>query len=166
MSGADLVREVVRAPLAALGLDLADVTVATVGRRRTVRVLVERSVSGLAADDVSSPVAPVDLDEVTEATRVVSDTLDEAEPLGDAPYLLEVSSAGVDRPLRSPAQFRRNVGRLVEITRTAGGTVTGRIRAVRPDGVELAGAGAPLRWDEVDRGKVQVEFGRTEPDEE
>ena len=92
MSAADAVREVARAALADRGLDVVDVTVTPAGRRRVVRILVDRSVSGLDPSDHTSRVPPMDLDEVTEATHTVSAALDSAEPLGNAPYVLEVSS--------------------------------------------------------------------------
>jgi ribosome maturation factor RimP len=58
----------------------------------------------------------VTLDELAELTRWVSALLDEVEAAIPGRYRLEVSSAGLDRPLEHDWQFRKNVGRLVKIT--------------------------------------------------
>ena len=103
--------------VAATGLDLEDVELRTVGRRLVVRVLVDTETG-------------VSLDQVATASHAVSEALDDAEPLGDEPYTLEVSSPGVDRPLTLPRHWRRNVGRLVAVTSSTGREVTGRVLSV------------------------------------
>ena len=85
--------------LSGSGVVVDDVTVQPAGRRRLVRVFLARDVSGLGADDTTSPVEPLSLDEIAEATRTVSDALDGSDVMGEAPYTLEVSSSGLDRPL-------------------------------------------------------------------
>lgn len=135
------------------------------GRRRLVRVFLARDLRDLPEDDTTSTVEPLTLDEVAEATRAVSDALDSADPMGDNPYTLEVGSAGLDRPLTTRDQFRRNVGRLVKITTTAGTTTTDRLTSVETDGeadrLTLAGTPqAPIALAEVTKALVQVEFNR------
>ena len=56
----------------------------------------------------------VTVDDCARASRVVGDLLDVSDPI-DHPYHLEVSSPGLDRPLRKPEHFRRQVGSVVEI---------------------------------------------------
>lgn len=170
MSAADAVREVARAALADRGLDVVDVTVTPAGRRRVVRILVDRSVSGLDPSDHTSRVPPMDLDEVTEATHAVSAALDATEPLGNAPYVLEVSSPGVDRPLRTWAQLRRNVGRLVTVSTSGSQQLTGRIVALGPDALTLGRPDGPeltVPVSEVASARVEVEFthGADSPDD-
>ncbi len=104
--------------VAATGLDLEDVELRSVGRRLVLRVLVDSETG-------------VSLDQVATASHAVSEALDDAEPLGDEPYTLEVSSPGVDRPLTLPRHWRRNVGRLVAITLVDGREVTGRVAVGR-----------------------------------
>jgi ribosome maturation factor RimP len=103
-------------------------------------------------------------------SRAVTGVLDarDTELFGDTPYVLEVTSPGVDRPLTEPRHWRRAVGRLVEVP--VGGTPT-RARVVAADdvGVELAAeAGARSRhdWTELGRGTVQIEFGRAEAEDD
>ena len=107
----------------------------------------------------------------------MSAVLDENDgELGRAPYVLEVTSPGVDRPLTEPRHWRRNTGRLVTVTvGPAGSTeqVTGRVTAVDDAGVTLAvekpgKPGAKRRpptprqvpWAQLGAGRVQVEFAR------
>lgn len=165
MSAADAVREVARAALADRGLDIVDVTVTPAGRRRVVRILVDRSVAGLSPTDHSSRMPPIDLDEVTEATHALSAALDATEPLGEAPYVLEVSSPGVDRPLRTWAQLRRNVGRLVTVTTAAPQQVVGRLIALGPDLLTLSqadGRELSIPVAEVVSARVELEFTHDE----
>lgn len=56
----------------------------------------------------------IDLDAVCEANAWVSDAIDEADPIS-GPYLLEVSSPGVDRPLRKREDFVRFAGETATI---------------------------------------------------
>jgi ribosome maturation factor RimP len=164
---AERVRADVEAPLAALGLLVEEVTVTAAGRRSVVRIAVDRDLAELAADDGTSRVAPLSLDDVAEATRAVSAALDADPRLGEAPYVLEVSSPGVDRPLTLPRHLRRNVGRLVRLTCADGAVVAGRIRAVDVDEVHLdadpaVGAGGRVLLTELRIGRVVIEFGRSD----
>ena len=68
--------------------------------------------------------AGVTLDDIAEVSRAVSDVLDANDDgMGRTPYVLEVTSPGVDRPLTEHRHWRRNVGRLVKVTLVEGGTV-------------------------------------------
>ena len=162
------------APLTALALVPVEATVTTAGTRRVLRVLVDRDVSRLDPTDASSPVAPLTLDEVAEATRVVGDSLDDLDPMGERPYTLEVSSPGVGRPLAGYAALRRNVGRLVTLTLEDGGSVTGRVLAVTPDEVTVETPAArkqPAQRQSVPvarvrSGAVQVEFSHPDDHED
>ncbi len=137
----------------ATGVELEDVELRTVGRRLVLRVLVdsERGVS---------------LDEVAVASQAVSEVLDSSDVLGDAPYTLEVSSPGVDRPLTEPRHWRRSVGRKVAVTLRDGREVTGRVRAVTETEVELEletkgrTSRTTVALVDVARAVVQVEFSR------
>lgn len=141
----------------AAGYDLEDVDVSRAGRRSIVRVVVD-------AD------GGIDLDAVAAVSREVNDALD-AALANDAAldralagsYTLEVSSPGVDRPLTEPRHWRRNTGRLVS-TEVGGKTVTGRIESVDDTEVTLMikGRRQSVPFDRLGRGKVQIEFNRSE----
>lgn len=176
MGQAEQVRETAGAALAGSGVVVEDVAVHPAGRRRLVRVGVARDVAHLLADDLSTPVEPLTLDEVADASRVVGSALDDSDAMGAAPYTLEVSSLGVDHPLTTPAQFRRNVGRLlrVRLTPTEGESddpktqtqtqTEGRLTEAGPDGIRLdGGTKTPeglLPYDRIAAATVQVEFTR------
>jgi ribosome maturation factor RimP len=107
MSTAQEIRAALEPVLAPLGLVVEDVSVSPAGKRRLVRVLVDSDISDLDVTDDASAVPPLSLDAVADATRAVSDELDAGDVMGQAPYVLEVSSPGVGRPLSSRDQFRR-----------------------------------------------------------
>jgi ribosome maturation factor RimP len=167
MSIQDRIRPVLEEPLSDLGLVLDDVAVTPAGRRRLLRISVDRALPQGAAD-TTEPTPPLSLDDVAVATHVVSDRLDASDVMGPQPYVLEVTSPGVERPLRLPRHFRRNVGRAVAVTTTEGEGLTGRIRQAGEDAVTLdvpATAGQPARqvklgYAGLARAVVQVEFAR------
>lgn len=135
----------------ACGVDLEDVTVTAAGRRTLVRVSVD-------AD------GGVDLERIAEISRRVSEALDAADAAVAGPYVLEVSSPGVDRPLTEPRHWRRNQGRLVTVA-VSGTVVTGRIVEVSAAGVggvvlDLHGVRREAGFADLGPGRVQVEFSR------
>ncbi|GAA4157183.1 hypothetical protein GCM10022416_58660 [Actinomadura keratinilytica] len=106
------------------GFDLEEVDVRPAGRRRLVRVVVD-------AD------GGVSLDDVAELSRRASDLLDEHDVMGAGPYVLEVTSPGVDRPLTEPRHWRRARGRLVVAPLTAGGRIEGRVVSADDEAVVI-----------------------------
>jgi ribosome maturation factor RimP len=163
---AEQIRSEVDHALAGTGVVVEDVSVQAAGRRRVVRVTVARDVTDLLSDP-TTPLPPLSLDEVAAASRTVDDVLETGDLMGPAAYTLEVSSPGVDTPLTSPSQFRRNVGRLVNLVLADGGTTEGRILSADADGIRLsADPGSPLTYDGITRATVQVEFTRHDAEEE
>ena len=171
MTTAESIRPALHQALAASGLVLEDVTVTPAGRRRVVRVLVDRDLDPTGT--VTEPTAPLTLDEVADATRLVSDALDDADVMGELPYTLEVSSPGVGRPLTQPRHFRRNVGRLVTAD-SGDGQVTGRVTAATDAEVTLevpatrttAARTHTLPYAGIERAVVEVEFTRGDESKE
>ena len=141
--------------LRALDLDVEAVEVTPAGKRRLLRVAVDKD-------------GGVTLDDVADATREVNRVLDESDVMGEQPYVLEVTSRGVDRPLTLPRHWRRNEGRLVRITFAAPmtGGVTGRVVDCDEDadggGVRLLVDGETHRvaYADVAKALVQIEFNR------
>jgi ribosome maturation factor RimP len=136
-------------PLRALGLDIEAVEITPAGKRRILRIAVDKD-------------GGVTLDEVAEATREVNRVLDGSEVMGEQPYTLEVTSRGVERPLTLPRHWRRNASRLVNVTLADGGSVTGRILDSTDDAVtlEVGGAKQQVAYADVKKALVQVEFNR------
>ena len=92
----------IAAPLAAgEGLELIDVELGGAGGRTTLRLYIDRD-------------GGVSLDDCTSVSRAVSAALDVEDPIQGA-YDLEVSSPGLDRPLRTPEHFARYAGEKVRV---------------------------------------------------
>jgi ribosome maturation factor RimP len=143
--------------VAALGLDLYDVEISGSGRARVLRVLVDRA-------------GGVDLDVIADATQSISPLLD-AAPLDAViagPYALEVSSPGLERPLRTPAHFARAVGEVVSVkTRAtddhAARRVRGTVESADDSGIDLTVDGATERiaYDAITQARTVFEWEST-----
>ncbi len=93
----DRVSRCVEPVCAGLGIELYDVE----NHGGNVRILID------APDGL-------DLDAITEASREISAALDREEPIAGS-YTLEVSSPGVERPLRRPEHFAAVLGQEVKV---------------------------------------------------
>lgn len=112
----------VRPVIEGAGLELVDVTFGREGGRRILRLTVDRD-------------GGVDLETISTISEKVSRRLD-LEGFEPGPYALEVTSPGVERPLRRPEDFRRAVGGRIR-ARTAEGAVEGVLRSVAEDEVAI-----------------------------
>jgi ribosome maturation factor RimP len=134
--------------LATLGLELFDVQFTGSGRARTVRVIVDRD-------------GGVDLDAITAASERIQPALDSLDELG--PFALEVSSPGLERPLRRPEHFRRAVGETVSVkVRDAGGEVRrlrGGLVAADERGVTVDAGGEHVDYDQIIQARTVFEWG-------
>ena len=137
-----------------IGLEVDRVEVVGAGQRRLVRIRLD--------GDGPKGTGP-DLDQISTATKLISAALDQAD-MGSQPYVLEVSSRGIEAPLTTPAHFRRNHGRLVGIDLRDGATLRGHIVASDNQSVTVddeAGGRTVIAYGEISRAQVQVEFNRS-----
>jgi ribosome maturation factor RimP len=143
----DRLADELTAPIGALGLDLEAVDLTSAGKRRVLRVAIDKD-GGVTMDDIA------------DATREVSRVLDETSAMGEQAYTLEVSSPGVDRPLTLPRHWRRNVRRLVKVTPREGEPVTGRITSSDDEGavLDVEGTEQTIAYSDVKKAKIQIEF--------
>ena len=147
-TGVDHIEELVAPLVAARGLTLYDVELAG----PLLRVLVD------GPDGV-------DLGVLGEVSAEVSAALDRADPI-PARYTLEVSSPGLERPLRQPWHFRAALGRRARVKSrpgTPGGRrFEGEVIAADDDGVTIdPGAGHEhrrVRYDQIERAHVVFEW--------
>ncbi len=141
--------EALEEPLAKSGLDLEAVEMSRAGRRSLVRVLIDQD-------------GGVTLDDIADATHVVSEVLDSTDVLGDVPYTLEVTSPGVDRPLTLPRHWRRNLDRLVKVTEREGAAFTGRLVTSGDQSavLDIDGTRREVAFADVATARVQIEFNR------
>lgn len=145
----DRLAGVLTQPLSAVGLDVEALELTPAGKRRLLRVAVDKD-------------GGVTLDDIAEATRAVARVLDDSEVMGERGYTLEVTSPGTDRPLTLPRHWRRNKGRLVKVTCREGEGFTGRIQDVGEHSalVVVDGREREVGFETVAKARVQIEFNR------
>ncbi|MDT0547209.1 MULTISPECIES: ribosome maturation factor RimP [Streptomyces] len=145
--------------VSARDLDLEEVEVTPAGKRRVLRIVVD-------SDD------GVQLDACAELSRAVSQTLDDADAMGQHPYVLEVTSPGADRPLTETRHYRRATGRLIKARLAEGGELVARITAVDDEGLDVEVPGVKgrrptarrLAFKEISKARVEIEFNRKPAD--
>jgi len=108
----------------------------------------------------------VDLDTIARVTRAVSRAFDQHDPIAGR-YTLEVSSPGLERPLRTPAHFARAVGATVRVKRRAGvegeRRLDGVLVAADELGIVLAltdnGGEQHIGYGDIERARTVFEWG-------
>jgi ribosome maturation factor RimP len=155
----DQISELITPALQQAGYFLEDVNIVSPGQHRIVTVIVDGE-SGL------------NLDQVTVASKLVSELLDEAPFMGETPFTLEVTSPGIDRPLILPRHFAKNIDRLLKVTKNDGVVVTGRIRSNTEIAVTLEVTEkkevkeVTVALADIKRATVEIEFNRKDGDKE
>ncbi len=134
------------------GYSLLDVRIFQGGGRLQIRIYLD------TPDGIT-------LDQVASASRTVSILMDEADPVPGR-YVMEISSPGIRRPLRTPAHFEAVVGEKVDL-KLAGGQRPRRLRGVLTTsgetGLAIQPAGedaAPVQvaWDEILEANLDADF--------
>lgn len=153
MATVDELVKVLTPVVSTFDIDLDDVSLTKAGNRRVLAI-------SLDAD------GGIDLDQVAEVSRAISEYLDESDVMGAAPYVLEVSSRGIDKPLTTAAHWRRNIGRLVKVVGSAI-DATGRIVSSDDTSavVNVKGQMRTVAFADISKALIQVEFNRTEDTE-
>jgi ribosome maturation factor RimP len=124
----DSLVEAFRTQLESLGFDLADLRIGGTSNRPLVQVRIDWPSSGGPA---GGALRPVTVEDCTRASRALEAWLDQGGPLGTR-YALEVSSPGLERPVRWHRHWTRFVGSEVYVKLAGLGRVRARIVAV-PD---------------------------------
>ena len=136
MSTAARLSSVIGPYLAAEGLELDDLHMLGQGGRRILRVVVDAE-GGLTVDRLA------------ETSRLLSRLLND-DPDLQTPYRLEVTTPGLERPLKTPRQFEKSTDREVVLkVRTDGGanTLRGRLMSANERECELSVEGERHRLD-------------------
>jgi ribosome maturation factor RimP len=133
------------------GVSIVDVEMTGSVRKPTVRVFIDKE-------------GGVTLDDCEKVSRGLSALLD-VEDMIHTSYVLEVSSPGLDRPLRDIRDFERSVGKLARvITKESIDNRTffiGRITGVKADSVSLTAEGGEtceIPFDRISRARLEIEF--------
>jgi ribosome maturation factor RimP len=152
------IRTIAARVAASRGLEIWDIQSRREGIGHVVRVFIDRP--GPAA----TPEESVSIEDCAEVNREMSTILDVEDPLPFA-YTLEVSSPGLDRPLRGAEDYRRFSGRLAKVVVSEAvnnqKAFEGHLRGVEGDDVLLEAPNGrthrlPLRL--ITRGRLEVEF--------
>jgi len=158
----DRVRGAAARIAASYGLELFDVQLRREPVGWVLRVILDR----VGGDSTPTGGEPVGIEDCQRVSQDLSALLDVEDGLtaGLEHYTLEVSSPGLDRPLRHEADYRRFVGRLAKVvTRTpvdGQSHFTGRIAGVDQADVLLTEGRRTHRvpLDKISRGRLEVEF--------
>ena len=158
MASLERIRELAAGVAAAYGLDLFDVSYGREGGTFVLRVVLDRPGPSATAED------SVSLEHCQKVSEELSAVLDVEDVVPDE-YTLEVSSPGLDRPLRTRADFERFVGRFAKVVTSepiAKQTAfAGHLRGVDGDDVLFEAQGGkrhrlPLAL--IRRARLEVEF--------
>ncbi|WP_018250157.1 ribosome maturation factor RimP [Orenia marismortui] len=145
-----LVEELAKPIIEEKGLELVDVEYKKEGENWVLRVFIDQE------DGVS-------LENCQEISRMLSEQLDIDDPIANS-YLLEVSSPGIDRPLKTEKDYKRFSGRLIDISTYAPingqRKLTGELLGLKDDNIEIRIDGdeilVPL--DKVSQTRLAIEF--------
>ena len=107
------------------GVSLVESDMFRAGKRRTLRLYIDKP-EGVTIDDCS------------KVSHHLSDALDQDPEVVEGAYTLEVSSPGLDRPLKSVADLLRNKGRVLRVTRSTGKPLTGKLLEADENNLTLA----------------------------
>jgi ribosome maturation factor RimP len=158
MTPVDQIRAIAVRVAASRGLDVWDVQSRREANGHVVRIFIDRP--GPAA----TPEDSVSIEDCEQVNREISTILDVEDPLPFA-YTLEVSSPGLDRPLRGAEDYRRFAGRLVKVVVSEAvdnqKAFEGRLRGLDAEDVLLEAPNGrthrlPLRL--ITRARLEVEF--------
>ncbi len=152
MKRGDLYARVVEATrdlMRGLSLEVVDVTLAQDGGRAFLRISIDRD-GGVTLDDCAG------------ASDLIGQVL-EREGVMDGPYVLEVMSPGLDRPLRRRDDYARSVGKRVKVklrqTLEGQRVFAGILRGAGEDSIRL-----DLGTEQVDFTYESIASARLDPE--
>jgi len=143
MSAVDRVRELIEPLVVGAGLELVDIEHGP----GLLRIYIDRE-------------GGIDLDTLSGQSEIISDLLDLNDPIPGR-YTLEVSSPGLERPLRRPEEFRRFVGTVINVKTKP--SVEGERRfsgeLTEANDTHIVVAGRTLVYGDIDRARTVFEWG-------
>ncbi len=116
----------------------------------------------------------ITIDECASVSRRLAAAL-EAEEIIEGSYNLEVSSPGLDQPLRLPRQYKKNLGRELKVTLNGGEVITGKLTVAEEDHIvllppalkkkkvpketaEIADPSVKIELNNINKALIQVSF--------
>ena len=153
MSLTQAITDLISPAVTEAGFYLEEVQIASPGSHRTVTCVVDGP-------------TPLNLDQVTVVSRIISELLDSADVMGDTPFTLEVTSPGVDRPLTEVRHWTKNLTRLIKTTLNDGSIITGRLtefdesNATLVENIKGRIKNHTVAFSDIKRAVVEIEFNR------
>lgn len=153
MSLTQAITDLISPAVTEAGFYLEEVQIASPGSHRILTCVVD----GLT---------PLNLDQVTVVSRIISELLDSADVIDDTPFTLEVTSPGVDRPLTEVRHWTKNITRLIKTTLNDGSVITGRLiefdetSATLVENIKGRIKNHTVAFADIKRAVVEIEFNR------
>ncbi len=145
------VTELARPILDSMGLELVEVVYSGGGQRGLLRVFIDKREG-------------VTLEDCARVSEYLGHALDVEDPI-PVSYTLEVSSPGLDRPLKSREDFVRSLGKLVKVKTLEpidrNRSFVGRLSAIEETGIQMAltnGRLVLIPFDKIASARLEVEF--------
>jgi ribosome maturation factor RimP len=143
MSNKEQVLAVITPAIESLGFYIEDINISSAGKRSMLTVIVDGDTH-------------LSLDQVTVATKAISEIVENLPTLGNNPFTLEVTSPGLDRPLTKPRHWRKNQDRLIKIILNDGKEIMGRIKDSTESSVTVDDQ--TINFADIKRATLEVEF--------
>lgn len=143
MSNKEQVAAAITPAIESLGFYLEDINITSAGKRSMLTVIVDGDTH-------------LSLDQVTVATKAISEIVENLPTLGNNPFTLEVTSPGLDRPLTKPRHWRKNQDRLIKIILNDGKEIKGRIKDSTESSVTVDEH--VVNFADIKRATLEIEF--------
>lgn len=146
----DRVKEVSRDYIAEHGLEIID-------------IIFRREQQGMVLRVIADKPEGITIDECEEFNNFLSETLDKEDVVQDH-YILEVSSPGLDRPMKTDRDFERSMGKVIEVTTFIPiddrKTHEGKLIGMDKDNivVESGGMSTVIPKDKIALARLKIEF--------
>ena len=153
MSLKDSLQELLTPAVENAGFYLDEVQITSPGNHRTIICVVDGP-------------KPLNMDEVTAVSRIISEILDVAPIVGDEAFTLEVTSPGVDRPLTLPRHWSKNLTRLIKLVFNDGTVLTARLNefnethAFLVENIKGRMKNHEIAFADIKKAVVEIEFNR------
>jgi ribosome maturation factor RimP len=143
MSNKEQVAAAITPVIESLGFYVEDIAITSAGKRSMLTVIVDGDTH-------------LSLDQVTVATKAISEIVENLPTLGNNPFTLEVTSPGLDRPLTKPRHWQKNKDRLIKIILNDGKEITGRIKDSTQTAVTVNEK--IINFADMKRATLEIEF--------
>jgi ribosome maturation factor RimP len=143
MSNKEQVAAAITPAIESLGFYVEDIAITSAGKRSMLTVIVDGDTH-------------LSLDQVTVATKAISEIVENLPTLGNNPFTLEVTSPGLDRPLTKPRHWQKNKDRLIKIILNDGKEITGRIKDSTQSAVTVDEQ--VINFADMKRATLEIEF--------